>query len=886
MAALQPNLARIAAVLLLAALMYSVHFSGSYTSHAAQIALGWSCVVVLFLMHWSGVAERQPWRILFLLLSGFLSLRYLVWRAFDTLIYTGPGDWVAMCILFGAELYAISIHFMGLFVNVWPLERAVPALPTDPLLLPTVDVFIPTYNEADDIVRATVTAATQLDYPKSRLAIYIIDDGGTQNKRNHPGNGMDAWDRHYRMMRMARELGVGYLTRETNSHAKAGNLNHALDFSSGELFLVLDCDHVPTSDFLQATVGHFIADPKLFLVQTPHFFINPCPVEKNVEGIANPSAESDMFYRTIHPAMDFWDASYFCGSAALLRRSCIEEVGGICGNTITEDAETAFLLHSRGYHSVYVNRPMVCGLSPESFDDYVIQRSRWAQGMLQMAILNNPLKTRGLSIPQRIVYFNASFFWFFSFARFIYFIAPAAFLALGLNVYDASWMQIMAYAFPFVVSTFVVMDFIYKGTRQPFFSEIYESVQALFLIPAVISVLRQPRKPAFKVTPKGLTNDRNFLSPLSAPFFVVIGVNLVALGLAAYKWATDPVLRDVVLVTGVWCVYNAFLALISLGAFWERRQVRKAHRISASGAVTVRVPRMDQSLSGQVLDVSLTGIGFELWPTFPIAKNERVLLQVSDSYGRQYQFESRIPYSIPKGGGKFFCGAEFIPELVSYADTVSYVYGDSARWRENWERKSRSSGTVRMLLQFLALGARGIQNSLLRYTGQALRALWRGALRCLATPLLRDSALGMGAWGAYRFYRALMWLVETIEGKPMRSFSRLDAEGSVRAHFPGHNAKLIGTVSDVSLTGVGILLDLPFALKPLEPVTVTLGGNGGREYQFACLIRRSFVRNGRTLCGAEFIIDMDSFPNIMHYVYGDSLGRVLLRRGRARPASR
>ena len=195
---------------------------------------------------------------------------------------------------------------------------------------------------------------------------------------------------------MAAALGIGYLTRETNQQAKAGNINHALQYTDGDLVLVLDCDHVPTRDILQNTVGQFLADPKLFLVQTPHFFINPTPVEKNLEGRAIPSGESDMFYRRIHPALNFWNASYFCGSAALLRRKYLMEVGGICGTTITEDAETAFQLHSRGYNSVYVNNPMVCGLSPESYDDYVTQRSRWAQGMVQLVMLNNPLTTKGL----------------------------------------------------------------------------------------------------------------------------------------------------------------------------------------------------------------------------------------------------------------------------------------------------------------------------------------------------------------------------------------------------------------------------------------------------------------------------------------------------------
>ena len=66
-------------------------------------------------------------------------------------------------------------------------------------------------------------------------------------------------------------------------------------------------------------------------------------------------------------------------------------------------------LHKRGYKSVYIPRPMVCGLSPETFDDFILQKSRWAQGMAQIFVLSNPLFEKGLSFYQKICYFNSSF---------------------------------------------------------------------------------------------------------------------------------------------------------------------------------------------------------------------------------------------------------------------------------------------------------------------------------------------------------------------------------------------------------------------------------------------------------------------------------------------
>src|SRR5262249_1791834 len=153
---------------------------------------------------------------------------------------------------------------------------------------------------------------------------------------------------------LCRRVGAQYLTRAKNEHAKAGNVNSAMKQTQGELILILDADHVPTADILENTVGWFLRDPRLSLVQTPHFFVNPNPVEKNLQTFEFMPSDNDMFYSIIQKGLDFWNASFFCGAAGVLRRQYLEEVGGICGSTITEDAETALALHARGYRSAYI----------------------------------------------------------------------------------------------------------------------------------------------------------------------------------------------------------------------------------------------------------------------------------------------------------------------------------------------------------------------------------------------------------------------------------------------------------------------------------------------------------------------------------------------------
>ena len=81
----------------------------------------------------------------------------------------------------------------------------------------------------------------------------------------------------------AREAGIRYLTRDDNMFAKAGNINRALEHLTAPYVAIFDCDHVPTRSFLQVTVGWFVRDERLGILQTPHHFYSPDPFERNLE---------------------------------------------------------------------------------------------------------------------------------------------------------------------------------------------------------------------------------------------------------------------------------------------------------------------------------------------------------------------------------------------------------------------------------------------------------------------------------------------------------------------------------------------------------------------------------------------------------------------------
>jgi cellulose synthase (UDP-forming) len=581
------------------------------------------------------------------------------------------------------------------------------------------------------MVMLTLTACTQLDYAQGKLNVFVLDDGGTTQKLDDPdpARAEAARRRSQELKAAAASLGVHYLTRARNIHAKAGNINAALGAAvpgggdhrvaaahnpglgdprpCGELVLILDCDHVPTRDFLLHTAGFFIADENLSCVQTPHFFINPTPVEKNLGTASISPAENEMFYGGIQLGLDFWNASFFCGSAALLRRRHLLEIGGLVEDTITEDAGTALRLHARGHNSVYLNKAMVMGLSPESFDSFIIQRSRWAKGMLQILLLRNPLREKGLAIPQRVCYLNACLFWLFGFARIIFFLAPLMFLIFGLRVYNASLMQVLAYAVPHLLGSYFLSNYLYGKLRHPFYSELFEIIQSIYLIPAVVSVFLNPRSPRFRVTPKTISLEHDTRTHLATPFYLMFLLNLLAFCAGAVLWMNQPALLDTIAICLCWNTFNLFLVICCLGVVWERRQLRRAHRYATREPVRVRAPGGGGPLPAFLRDLSIGGLGLSIeWGAPPIPS--RLLLEATDSYSHRHTLPIRVLRTHDEAGRKTL-GCRFdIENETDRRRVVAFVYGDSGRWKYFSETpRAQAIGTLRAFFRLVRIGLKG-----------------------------------------------------------------------------------------------------------------------------------------------------------------------------------
>jgi cellulose synthase (UDP-forming) len=690
---------------------------------AAAVLLG-----IMGLTHREGVGRPGSFfHVATLVIGTLITLRYVIWRGMYTLSATDHISQALTITLFLAELYSLTLHLLGCLVNASPLDRPLLSLADlpDSAVLPSVDVLVPSYNEDAAMLEVTLRAALMMRYPGGRLRVYLLDDGGTDQKVGDadPVKAAAAGRRRATLQALCVRLGAGYITRERNERAKAGNVNNALRQTSGDLVVVLDADHVPALDFLDHTVPWFVLHDDVFLVQTPHFMVNPDPIERNLlRSFHRMPSENDMFYKTIQKGLDFWASSFFCGSAAVLRRRHLDEIGGLQGDSITEDAESALELHRKGYRSIYVDRPMVAGLAPETFTGFVTQRMRWAQGMTQILLLKKPFLHPGLTWYQRVSYMSSLLFWLFPFARLIFLTAPLAYLLFGLEVYNASIGEIIAYTLPHIMASYAVANLLFGRTRWPLVSELYEIMQSLFSLRAVIQVFVNPRKPKFLVTPKGDTVEEEFISPLSRPFYILFWLILVGLVGGIYRFHVYPLTRDLTTVVLIWNIFNFVIILAALGALMERRERRATPRIPVQEEARLQLAE-GELVSCEMDDVSAGGARILLDDgRMGPAKGDEVRLSIPiPSFGGEISVPCRVRATY-RVAGRQAVGLAFDKTSEQAANAaVALAFGDSARWTFFQDRRFRpipfstAAGMILRLMWVPVIGHVGLLIAQLRH---------------------------------------------------------------------------------------------------------------------------------------------------------------------------
>lgn len=431
-----------------------------------------------------------------------MGLTYFSFR----LIFTSVGVPLGLFLpLFLAELFG----FVTLAIMMFEAWRIDPTPRKTPLET-TVDVIIATYDEDLDVVEPTLAGAVLM---RGNTTIYLSDD------KNRP-----------EMFELAQQYGVLYQSRRSRVAAKAGNINALLPRLTGELLLVLDADHVPAPDFLEATTGYF-RDPSIALVQTAHSFRNHNSVMHDEEG----RHEQSLFFDVLLPGRNRLGSAFWCGSAALIRREALTGIGGIATRTVTEDFETSLELQRRGYKTWYHNEHLVQALAPDNIEAYLTQRFRWARGSLSAFRPGFGLPwSKELTLSQRVSYLGALLYYLTPLQRLAYavsFVFASAFGLIPMNYLGPIHLWIWG---SWIALSLLASTALMRGTSQPF-----EGTRNIMLsmgvflraIPALFAAKTFP----FEVTPKNQVDQGGFgsLRAVALPIFLAS----LFLAILVTRWA-------------------------------------------------------------------------------------------------------------------------------------------------------------------------------------------------------------------------------------------------------------------------------------------------------------------------------------------------------------
>lgn len=665
-------------------------------------------LVLLLEEHKPSRKTSEYLHLLLTLLSITITLRYLYYRSRYTLSFDSWLNGTFCLLLYAAELYAVFTLFLAYFQTLKIKDR-------QPVDLEdfersqwfSVDIYIPTYNEDVEIVRKTTLAAIAIDYPEDKKHVYVLDDGRAEKYKA----------RREALRQMCDELGATMLTRDNNDHAKAGNINTAFGHTHGDLVLILDCDHIPTRTFLKDTVGFFF-NPKVAFVQTPHWFYNPDPFERNLLTQGRIPVGNELFYKVLQKGNDFWNAAFFCGSAAVIRKDYALEVGGIATETVTEDCHTAFRLHSRGYESVYYDKIMVAGLAPEKFSAYVGQQVRWARGMAQILRLENPLinPKLNLTIPQRLCYFSATSHFFYGFPRLMYAIAPALFLLFGISSVKGLGLETLFYALPHIILSMQTNHIPYKHVRFSFWNEIFEFAMSFQSGIVTILALVNPKLGSFNVTDKGLSVTKRSFDFDSVRYLVFVSAITAASLLAVPFWILlSPEDAQAVLINALWCIFNLFLLLAACLVAFEQPQLRRAHRLPRR--LTAVIHSNNQNWTGETIDVSENGaqILVDEWPNIP----DEIKIELVGDYGARVLLQGRVIRAIATSRLQAKLFIEFTnPSRTQLDDLTLVIFSDVKEW---YSQKREEADKPFESLKFIISSIKRVFREFRPATGEKVR---------------------------------------------------------------------------------------------------------------------------------------------------------------------
>lgn len=550
-----------------------------------------------------------------------LAARYLVWRTLgDTMNFANWFSTSFSLLVYAVDVFSFVVLVLNSLQSIWSNAERRSAQAdryTQDILsgsyLPSVDVFVPSYNEPEFIVRRTAVGCQAIDYPNKK--VYILDD----SIRPH-------------IRALAEELGCGYISRKPdfiNKHAKAGNLNNALPQTDGELIVVMDADFVPFKNFLTRTVG-FFQQQNVAIVQTPQDFYNPDHHVRNL-GISH-LFPNDLahFFRYAQSTRDAANSAMCCGTSYVIRRKALESIGGYFTRCVSEDSSTSTLLLTRGWRVVYLNETLSMGESTRKYTDFLKQRLRWLQGNLQIFYCAKEVpiwsKLNWIQKSYMVTHLLGNFG---PLMRAICLILPLASLYLGVSPIISTSDEILYYGVPFLILLMGTTAWGSNYNASYFYNELQDTILCFPSVQRLFSTLGKPFGQGFAVTPKGMTADRkNYNLQYTWPLLVLMAltVKIICLHVVGYRMGVWQVLTSPDFgIVFFWLIYNFIIMSLAVLAAIDQPERRLLDRFPLRTACKITCG--ERAYWGHTNDVSEGGAAITLMTEEFIPRHSSVVME-------------------------------------------------------------------------------------------------------------------------------------------------------------------------------------------------------------------------------------------------------------------
>jgi cellulose synthase/poly-beta-1,6-N-acetylglucosamine synthase-like glycosyltransferase len=229
---------------------------------------------------------------------------------------------------------------------------------------PEVTIIVPCWNE-ENTVSGTVYSLLNLDYPKNKLKIMIVDDGSTDN----------TWQI---IQKFKNNPQIEIYTKENGGKYTA--LNFGLEKLDTELFGCLDADSYVSKDALKTIVTYF-EDKETMAVAPSIKLWKPKGVLQMLQRV---EYGFGIFTRKM---FHYMHAIYITpGPFSIFRKEVFEKIGGYEHAHNTEDINIALRMQKNHLKIAHAHNAVVYTIPPTGIKALLKQRIRWTYGFINNAI--------------------------------------------------------------------------------------------------------------------------------------------------------------------------------------------------------------------------------------------------------------------------------------------------------------------------------------------------------------------------------------------------------------------------------------------------------------------------------------------------------------------